>query len=285
VGKLPWVKYYYADIEQDTRCLTPLAYGGWQRILNQMWHHRHKSFKEFNGTLSGDLIFWNAITGGNVQDTKKIISEIISRKICEGNDSSQKNNGIIMIGCRRIMAEQKEKENNRLRQLRFKRKHNNNGIKTNESQINNPIEDRSPKKTIDNIQKDNKGKSKDCHPVYKVGDNLKTDESIESKAFALKKISDRIKWIFKAKNYKFNSSHEDQANLLKIINKQTLLKLTNEQVLNLLDDFYLYWFKTDDKKTGESLYLKIASKQHMVNLLLKHYERQKAYYDKQRGER
>jgi hypothetical protein len=126
-----------------------------------------------------------------------------------------------------------------------------------------------------------KEKKEDCHPVDKAGDNLITDESIKSKALALKKISGRIKWIFKQKNYVFTSSPEDQTNLLKIINKQTLLKLTNEQVLNLLDDFYLYWFKNDDKKTGEPLYLKITSKLHMVNLLLKHYERQKAYYDKQ----
>jgi hypothetical protein len=162
VGNAPYNRtepgqYYYADIEQDTKGISPLALGGWIRILHQFWHHRHKNITEFDGTLTGDINYWRNIIGGSIEDTKKILSELLSAGIPtifqqNSNKIPQKfqqnstiHNGNITLGCRRIIREQKTKESNRLRQERDRKRKLNNGKITLLSQPPNATEDSSPK--------------------------------------------------------------------------------------------------------------------------------------------
>ncbi len=127
MGKQPAFQFYIGDWLKDTRGLSLEAKGAWIDLLAFMWH------TEKRGTLSMKWENYSRHLGTDIEQTKRVISELIDLNVCDCclNSDGQKitdskhvtncNKNVTLIN-RRMVREDNEKENNRLRVARHREK-------------------------------------------------------------------------------------------------------------------------------------------------------------------
>lgn len=126
----PWWKFYYKDYLLDTDILSPQGRGGWITALCTM---RNEEVAQ----LSGDLDYWTSLFNTKTpKKTQEIIEELKSKKICTvtRNAIVTQDNEIITLISRRRKRELKDKQNNKLRQTRYRAKQKHNASVTAQSQ-------------------------------------------------------------------------------------------------------------------------------------------------------
>lgn len=127
MGKQPAFQFYVGDWLKDTRGLSLEAKGAWIDILNFMWH------SETRGKLSLKWVNYSRHLGTNIEQTKRVISELIDLNICDCYlDSDDKkitnseyvrkcNKNVILVN-RRMYREDKLRKNNALYVARYREK-------------------------------------------------------------------------------------------------------------------------------------------------------------------
>ena len=113
MGKLPAFWFYPGDWIQDTRCLSLAAKGAWIDILCAMWRSPTR------GSLSLPIIGWVRLISASVDQTEAIISELVDMQICNTVTDHNKN---ITLTNRRMVREEKERQQNVDRQKKFREK-------------------------------------------------------------------------------------------------------------------------------------------------------------------
>jgi len=114
MGKLPAFWFYPGDWIQDTRCLSLAAKGAWIDILCAMWRSPTR------GSLSLPIIGWVRLISASVDQTEAIITELVDMQICDTVTDHNKN---ITLTNRRMVREEKERQQNVDRQKKFREKH------------------------------------------------------------------------------------------------------------------------------------------------------------------
>lgn len=113
MADLPWYKYFPTLFDADTALLTNQAVGGWQRLLNYMYP---KSID----TIEGDLDFFSRIMRCQRQETRQILDELIGQEIADISENGK----TVTLTSRKIWKANKKKENNKIRQQKFRRNAN-----------------------------------------------------------------------------------------------------------------------------------------------------------------
>ena len=118
--KYPAFQFYPGDWLQDTRALSLSAKGAWIDFLCAMWHSQSR------GMLSLTLVGYSRLIGATVEQTKAVITELVDLGICEtingrDKDVTDCNEKVTLIN-RRMIREEKQRENNRLRVKRHRKK-------------------------------------------------------------------------------------------------------------------------------------------------------------------
>lgn len=112
--KKPAMMFYVADYFQDTRTLSLAARGAWMDFLCVM--HRSQN----RGTICNSMQGYARILGTSVEQTERVIEELVGEGIC---DSVTEHNKNVTLGSRRMMREEKERISNLERQARHRNKH------------------------------------------------------------------------------------------------------------------------------------------------------------------
>ncbi|MCE5270792.1 YdaU family protein [bacterium] len=125
MGKAPAFQFYVGDYLKDTRALSLAAKGAWSDILCFMWDASPR------GRLSITWDGYGHMLGVTVREAKKVISEIIDKKVCdamlngrkvENSDAVTKCNGEVTLINRRMYREAQELEKTRIRVRRHRGK-------------------------------------------------------------------------------------------------------------------------------------------------------------------
>jgi len=111
-GKAPSIQLYYKDLVADMRGHGPEIFGAWMQILCQIWH------ENTNGKITKTLKQLSLIIQTSEAETQKLIDYISSQNIA---DITQYNGNITIIN-RRHKRECKLREQNRLRQEKYRNK-------------------------------------------------------------------------------------------------------------------------------------------------------------------
>lgn len=111
--KLPAFMFYTGDWLKDTRRLSLSAKGAWIELIVAMWDTAER------GTTTDDLDGYARLLGCSAEQAQSCIDEISKRKVCDREDLPD---GKIRITCRRMIAEEKERENGRDRQNNYRNK-------------------------------------------------------------------------------------------------------------------------------------------------------------------
>ncbi len=106
-------QFHYGEFLHDTDILTAAATGGWIRILCHMWTQNKHTI-----TLSWTQLA--QVMRMTENEAKKVYVELEEEKIFDALAVTA--NGKITLTCRRLEREEKDKENNRKRQAKFKEK-------------------------------------------------------------------------------------------------------------------------------------------------------------------
>jgi uncharacterized protein YdaU (DUF1376 family) len=139
MGKLPWCKFYYADFLQDTSVLSCAAVGGWMRILCELWHKNDHTIELTEKQLM-------RLLRAEKSETWETLSELIENNVC--NAKVTDGNKKITLTSRRIERELKARDNNRLRQSRFRgNAKSNTGITVQKSEDRSQKTEKEKKKT------------------------------------------------------------------------------------------------------------------------------------------
>jgi len=131
-GKLPWMKFYPGDwiLDMDRHPLE--IEGAWIRICCHL--HRSKTY----GKLSMTLDEWADVLRVDKDKTKEILRYLCVTKIA----TSRTDNGNVTVECRRMIGDDKDREQNKMRQQRYRDKHSKDRYVTDESRKNNGEETR-----------------------------------------------------------------------------------------------------------------------------------------------
>lgn len=117
-NKLPYMPFYHADYQRDTRCLSLEARGGWMDILITLWNSKTRGKK----TLT--LTQWAGEIGKPPAEVALVIREIKACEIANLTLPNDLPNGLITIINRRMLREEKARQSNRIRQKRhYDREH------------------------------------------------------------------------------------------------------------------------------------------------------------------
>jgi uncharacterized protein YdaU (DUF1376 family) len=109
MGKLPYFPFYPSDWTNDTNMLPLEVKGAWIDILCAMW------WNEKRGEIKGTPEEFAMLLRTTPNRAMEITLMLITKKICAKKDSP---NGTITLISRRMAKDEKERENNRLRQKR-----------------------------------------------------------------------------------------------------------------------------------------------------------------------
>lgn len=111
MNKSPAYQFYPGDYIQDTRVLSLAARGAWQDLLCFMWQSDEK------GKLSYSIEGYSRLFGASIEDTKCVIDELVSLKIC---DTVTERNGNVTLINRRIQREERDRKNHSLRKDKYR---------------------------------------------------------------------------------------------------------------------------------------------------------------------
>jgi hypothetical protein len=125
MGKNPAFLFYPGDWTRDLDDHPLEVEGAWIRICCRLWWAPQK------GQLTLSLDRWASILRLSTAETTRIINYLFSEKIANGKNE---HNGRVTIISRRMRRDEREKEFNKLRQKRFRKKHDNNAPVTDVSQ-------------------------------------------------------------------------------------------------------------------------------------------------------
>jgi uncharacterized protein YdaU (DUF1376 family) len=111
MSKAPAYQFYPGDYIQDTRTLSLAAKGAWQDLLCFMWRSEEK------GKLSYTIEGYSRLFGAPIEETKRVIDELVSLKIC---DSETECNGNVTLINRRMVRDEttRKQTNNRVKRFR-----------------------------------------------------------------------------------------------------------------------------------------------------------------------
>jgi uncharacterized protein YdaU (DUF1376 family) len=142
-GKLPWMKFYPADWSQDTTPLSLAGRGAWITIVCAMWRSAGR------GKISMPLAGFCRLLGTTETEASMVIDELIKTGICNAVTGHDKN---ITLSCRRMVREEKHRNNNALRQKHYRVTHTSNayvtGEKQKQKQISEAEADKNKKETV-----------------------------------------------------------------------------------------------------------------------------------------
>lgn len=112
------MKFFYADWLKDTRILSPEAKGVWIDLVCFLWD------SETRGTLTHTLDEWGRILGILPEKLNTIFLELENAKICNfahrNHESNAKNNAYVTLSSRRILKEERLRENTKKRVGRYR---------------------------------------------------------------------------------------------------------------------------------------------------------------------
>lgn len=114
--KLPWMKWWPKNWEEDTKHLTITSAGFWIRVLSAMWEQPER------GKITMSLGGYSRLIKCTISETKKALEELINTKVCNSNlaipvkisISSGENEYITLIN-RRMVREEKARKKARAR--------------------------------------------------------------------------------------------------------------------------------------------------------------------------
>ncbi|MHB8110526.1 MAG: hypothetical protein ACYDHW_10900 [Syntrophorhabdaceae bacterium] len=111
MSKAPAFQFYVADFIKDTRVLSLAGRGAWTDLLCLMW------FSTERGKLSYPIEGYARLFGASIEETKRVIEELIMFQIC---DSVTECNGNVTLINRRMArdANQQQKTNDRVKRFR-----------------------------------------------------------------------------------------------------------------------------------------------------------------------
>lgn len=115
MGKAPAFQFYVRDWLSDPqlRLCCPSTKGIWMDLLCFMWESKNR------GCLTGEKKMLAKMTGASEDEFDQFLSEAERYEFC---DICVTDNGIVTVGNRRMMREQKTREQARLRQIRHRAK-------------------------------------------------------------------------------------------------------------------------------------------------------------------
>ena len=111
MAKAPAFQFYVGDYIQDTRVLSLSARGAWQDLLCFMWRSPER------GKLSYSIEGYSRLFGASIEETKRVINELINNNIC---DSVTECNGNVTLINRRMVRDEKTRNQTRKRVERFR---------------------------------------------------------------------------------------------------------------------------------------------------------------------
>jgi hypothetical protein len=111
MSKAPAFQFYPGDYIQDTRALSLAARGAWQDLLCFMWRSEEK------GKLSYSIEGYSHLFGTSIEETKRVIDELVSLKIC--NTVTECNGNVTLIN-RRMVRDEKARQQTNDRVKRFR---------------------------------------------------------------------------------------------------------------------------------------------------------------------
>ncbi len=114
MNKAPAYQFYPGDYIQDTRVLSLAARGAWQDLLCFMWRSDER------GKLSYPIEGYARLFGASVDETKRVIDELIALNIC---DSVMECNGNVTLINRRMVRDEKARQQTNCRVTRFRNAH------------------------------------------------------------------------------------------------------------------------------------------------------------------
>jgi len=125
VGKNPAFQFYPSDWVRDLEEHPLEIEGAWIRICCKLW------WSETRGSLTKNIDQWAKILRSYQQDAERILNYIGNERI---GDVITDANGNITVKSRRMIRDEKDRENNTLRQRRFQDKKKYNASITEQSQ-------------------------------------------------------------------------------------------------------------------------------------------------------
>jgi len=115
MGKLPFMKFFPGDWIKDTRGLSCQARGAWIDILCYMWDANPR------GRISNSLSVYSRKLGIPEDDVKRVFEEFNDQQVCLIETDGNKN---VTLTSRRILRDEKSREQTRCRVERFRNAHN-----------------------------------------------------------------------------------------------------------------------------------------------------------------
>lgn len=109
--KLPWMQFFPADYILDTQPLSLAARGAWMDILCLIWR------SEPRGTLTHSSLIWSRLLRCSVEEFSSVVEELKNFKIAEVVTAT---NDVVMVSCRRMLREEKDRAKNCSRQQRLR---------------------------------------------------------------------------------------------------------------------------------------------------------------------
>lgn len=247
-----FIQLCFRELEQDTRGLSCAAFGSWMRILNMMWGQE-------TGKLTGDIDYFSRLCGTSCQDFVEFLSEFIQQNVAD----IQQSNGQVTVICRRLTKEYKNKENSRLRKQRYDEKKGNASVTEKERQSNAKVTDTYNNNKNNNYKKEKEEKKND----------------VDNSSGVKEKIPEKISIIFSKFNFPYGEKN-DTVYALKIFQIQIEKKLSEKDMLDQLDAFFIFFTDYESEKSDKKRYENIQSKSHLWNLLFRWIET--AYTKEQR---
>ena len=129
MGKLPYFPFYPGDWLSDP-CLRRCSFEGrgfWVELLSLMWTSVER------GVLCGTISELSRMCGLSQSEFERIISELEATNTADVTRS----NGKITVVSRRMVRDEKGRDNNAYRQAKYRRKNKSNGRITDVAQMNN----------------------------------------------------------------------------------------------------------------------------------------------------
>jgi hypothetical protein len=128
MGKAPAFQFYPNDWIRDLDAHSLEIEGAWIRVCCKMWWAPQR------GRLTLSLDMWARVLRTTPQEAERIIDYILNEKI--GDGKKEYNNYITLIS-RRMLRDEKDRHNNRLRQRRYQEKKQDNINITDDKQNSN----------------------------------------------------------------------------------------------------------------------------------------------------
>lgn len=117
--KLPFLQFFPADYQRDTRPLSLATKGGWTDIMCALHGAQNR------GTMTLPMIGWARVMGASVDQADAVIAELESMRVA---DVRRDGNGDVTVTSRRMMREDITREQTRLRVQRHRQNAACNGI-------------------------------------------------------------------------------------------------------------------------------------------------------------